>query len=661
MEQRAPAVVAVVVTTGAGPGLDATLASLVAQDYPELSVLVLANGDADGVAARVASVAPEAFVRVLEENRGFGAACNEAALMVEGSAFFLFCHDDVRLDADAVSAMVEAAYRANAGVVTPKVVGYDDPMVLVHVGQTCDRFGVVQERVEPGEIDHGQQDLERDVFVAPGGVTLVRSDLFAALRGFDPVITLLGEDLDLCWRAQVAGARIVVAPTARVAHRETVASGERPASVPGDRRASLRDLQRRHHLLIVATGWGRRYRLTTLVELAVLDAMELVIALVGRDTDRAGAILGSWRWLLSHRRVVLERRRRLREFRILSDAELHRLQVGGARRLERFVVTLVRHGLDRARGILPGEPEPEAEPEPDERVGFAAAFSEDEEFDELGASEEAVPRRPLRFLASFRSQAGAMVVVVALWLIGSRNLVAMHLPLIGRLAPLDSWWTTWRHFFASWSPAGVGTGSPGAPGYAELGLAGSFVVGRMGILPRVALIFAAPLGAVGVGRLLKDRVSNRARLVAAVAYLALPVGANMIAQGRIDVLVALASLPFVVRRLFDLLGVPGYPAAPFRDPVPFGQHGWRTTRAGQTLVAVMVVALVTAMAPATLVAAALVILGVALARLGDRDPADAPSRPWSTGSRVLLGVALLLAPLTLDTALAGRSALSVFG
>ena len=202
-------------------------------------------------------------MRVLEENRGFGAACNEAALMVEGSAFFLFCHDDVRLDPDAVQLMVEAAFRTNAGIVTPKVVAYEDPLVLLHVGQTCDRFGVVRERIELGEIDHGQQDLERDVFVAPGGVTLVRADLFTTLRGFDPLITLLGEDLDLCWRAQVAGARIVVAPLAKVAHRETIATGERPVTAPGTRRASRQDLQRRHQLLVVATGWrgalfGRR-------------------------------------------------------------------------------------------------------------------------------------------------------------------------------------------------------------------------------------------------------------------------------------------------------------------------------------------------------------------------------------------------------------------
>src|SRR6201998_1312471 len=246
MDSRAPAVVAVIVTTGAGPGLEAAAASLAAQHYEALSPLVLAHGDAPHVAGRVAPVAPHAFVRVLDENRGFAAACNEGALMVQGSAFFLFCHDDVRLEPDAVQLMVEAAFRANAGIVTPKIVSYDDPLVLLHVGQTSDRFGVVRWGVELGEIDHGQQDLERDVFVAPGGVMLVRADLFATLRGFDPLITLLGEDLDLSWRAQVAGARIIVAPLAKVAHRESIARGERTYAALGTRRASRRDLQRRH-------------------------------------------------------------------------------------------------------------------------------------------------------------------------------------------------------------------------------------------------------------------------------------------------------------------------------------------------------------------------------------------------------------------------------
>jgi len=663
MESRAPAVVAVVVTTGPGPGLEATLASLVAQDYEELSLLVIANGETEHVPARVAAVAPHAFVRILEENRGFAAACNEASLMVEGSAFFLFCHDDVRLEPDALQLMVEAAFRTNAGVISPKFVAYEDPLVLVHVGQTSDRFGVVHERVELGEIDHGQQDLERDVFVAPGGVTLVRSDLFATLRGFDPLIPVLGEDLDLCWRAQVAGARIVVAPLAKVAHRETIATGERQVSAVGTRRASRQDLQRRHQLLVVATGWGARTSISTLSMLFVLDFMELSLALVGRDSDRAGAIVGSWRWLFHNRKRIRERRRQSRATRILSDAQLRRLQVGGASRLKRFFFTLLREGLDRARGILP-EPDAELGEEIDDLagVGFGAVFSEEEEFDEIPDSGVLELRnRPSRFLTSFRTQATVVLAVGVLWLIGSRNLFAMHLPLLGRLAPLDSWWSTWRHFFATWSANGVGSGSPGMPGYGVLGFAGTFVLGRMGVLPRLALVAAVPVGAWGVARLLRGRVSNRARVVASLAYLAFPLGVNMIGGGRIDVPVVVAGLPLVVRRLFELLCVPGFRAGPYPEAVPFGHRGWRSTEAGQRMAAIMLIALLTAMAPATLVVVVLIVGGVSLARFFESDEFARRVRPWRLVGSLGFNVAIFLLPLTVDFFLSGRRAFELFG
>jgi len=661
MESRAPAVVAVVVTTGPGPGLEAALASIVAQDYEELSLLVVANGSHEHVAARVAAVAPNAFVRVLEHNRGFAAACNEASVMVEGSAFFLFCHDDVRLDPECVGLMVEAAFRTNAGIVTPKFVNYEDPLILLHVGQTCDRFGVVRDRVENGEIDHGQQDLERDVFVAPGGVTLVRTDLFRTLRGFDPLIPIIGEDLDLCWRAQVAGARIVVTPQARAAHRETVASGERTVTARGTRHASLSLLQRRHQLLVVATGWRFSRALLTMATLLVMDIMELFLALLGRDSDRVSAIVGSWAWLFGHRRRIRERRRQRKTTRVLSDAQLLRLQDVGASRLTRFFLVLLREGLESARGILPA-PLAETEGpsgETEDGVGFAAAFAEDEVFDEgLELNDERL--HPTRFLTSFRSQAVVVVVVALLWAMGARNLMAMHLPLIGRLAPLDSWWTTWRHFFASWSPNGVGSGAPGSPGYGILGFAGTFVFGRMWVLPRLALIGAVPLGAFGVARLLQGRVSNRARVAATLSYLALPTGLNMIGQGRVDVLAVVAGLPFIVRRLFDLLRVSGFQSTPYGDPAAFGHRGWRTTEAGRRMSTIMVIAAVSALAPATLVVVALIVVGVTLSRWLEPDDAVA-TRPWRLLGSILFNVAVFLLPLTVDTAIAGRQAFSVFG
>jgi len=58
--------------------------------------------------------------------------------------------------------------------------------------------------------------------------------------------------------------------------------------------------------------------------LAVLDVFEIGLALVGRDTDRAGAIVNSWRWLIKQRKRVRQRRRQLHALRVLSDSELRR-------------------------------------------------------------------------------------------------------------------------------------------------------------------------------------------------------------------------------------------------------------------------------------------------------------------------------------------------
>src|ERR1700722_9724290 len=235
MEMMAPQVVAVVVTCDPGPWFEESLAALAAQDYEELSVLVLDAGSAEDPSARVASVLPAAYVRRLGSNQGFGASANEVLTMVEGASHFLFCHDDVAPDPDVVHVLVEESFRSNAGIVAPKLVAWDDPTRLLHVGMAVDKGGAVVDRMEPGEIDHGQHDAVRDVFLAPGGCTLVRFDLFSELGGFDPEVFAMGEDLDLCWRAQILGARVGVAPGARVRHLEMLASGRRalPAHLAG--------------------------------------------------------------------------------------------------------------------------------------------------------------------------------------------------------------------------------------------------------------------------------------------------------------------------------------------------------------------------------------------------------------------------------------------
>ncbi len=219
-EPAAPGVVAVVVASGHEPWLGEVLGSLAAQDYSNLSFLVADVGTDGKLADRVASSLPQAHFARMPAGTGFVEAANRAIEMVAGVAHVLLCHNDVALAPDAVRLLLEEAYRSNAGLTCPKFVMWDAPDRLLSVGMGADHLGVVHSLVEPGELDQGQHDAAREVFVAPSGALLVRRDLWRALGGFNADVGGPGEDLDLSWRAHLAGARVVVAPQARARHFE---------------------------------------------------------------------------------------------------------------------------------------------------------------------------------------------------------------------------------------------------------------------------------------------------------------------------------------------------------------------------------------------------------------------------------------------------------
>ncbi len=209
-------------------------------------MLVLDNGSTDDPTPRIAAAMPRAFVRrhVAEDafGRGDASAANASLEAVEGATFLCFCHDDVTLDADAVRLMVEEAYRSNAGIVGPKLVDDANPEILLEVGMTVDHYGVPFSGIEPEEVDQEQHDAVRDVFFVSNAAMLVRADLFHELSGFDPATVPGADDVDLCWRARLAGARVIVAPSARARHRLAAYNEPRPArpSEPEGARARRR-------------------------------------------------------------------------------------------------------------------------------------------------------------------------------------------------------------------------------------------------------------------------------------------------------------------------------------------------------------------------------------------------------------------------------------
>jgi GT2 family glycosyltransferase len=503
-----PPVVVTVVAHDPGDWFEAALRSVAAQTYRNLSVLVVDAGSAEPVAPRVAAVVPEARVRRLDSNPGFGPSCNELIGAVSGAAFHLLCHDDVLLAPNAVRVLVEEAYRSNAGIVGPKLVRWDEPDRMLSVGMGADRFGAPVDLVERGELDQAQHDGVRDVFFVPGAATLVRADLFESLGGFDPSIDLLGEDLDLGWRAHVVGARVVVAPSARVAHLEAL----------GLRRSvdDRRRLQLRHRQRAVRVATRTPTRVVTLLGSAVLALAEVVASLVLGRFAQVGDVVGAWTWNLRHRRDLRDRRSALNDLRAASDREVRALQSGGSARLRRFL-----------RGRTAGG---------DDRLQVVAGS------------------RGRALTESLRSASGRTVVlawlaVLGLLTVGSRSLLGGDIPAVGELVPFEPIGSMVGSWGSGYRTVGLGASSAAPPALGLFSAASLVTLGAEHIARALLILGALPVGAIGAWRLVRPIGSRRAAVVALLAWVLNPLAYDALSRGRWAALVVVAVTPWMVLQL----------------------------------------------------------------------------------------------------------------
>ncbi len=554
-----------------GDWFEETLTSISRQTYPDLGLVVIDNASTEELEDRVHRIVPDAHLHRLEEDRGYGTAANLVTELVEGATFYLFVHDDIALEDDSVRQLVEEAFRSNAGIIGPKLVDWHDPTRLLQVGLGADKTGVLAPYVEVGELDQEQHDAVRDVFAVPGACMLVRADLFAALHGFDEAIDYLGEDLDISWRAHTAGARVMVAPAARVRHLEAL--GERIEV--DDRRRRLA----RHRLRTTLVAYGFWHRLRVLPQALLFAVVEALYGLVSGNPGQARDVLGAWPWNLKRLPSALARRKRVRASRGVSDSDVRQFQVSGNARLN----ALMRGQLARR----------------DDRVTTFTRSTRD-----LAGA----------FQAGSSQFAGVFALALAiLLLVSSRELVWGDIPAIGELSRFpDSPGTLLNAWWSGWSRDGLG-GPGGQPtALALLGVLGYLMAGAMRVLRVVLIVGMIPAGGIGAWRLARPIGSSRASVAAFAVYLAIPVPYNALARGSWSGLVAYAASPWLLLALGRSTGV-----APFGprqldddDPAPSSPPPARRL-VPLTLGLGLLLALVAAVVPSFVIMA--VATGVALA------------------------------------------------
>ena len=508
----APPVVASMVVYQPGPWFVESLQALAAQTYPQLQTLFLVvgthDGDGEGIdtdlTELIHSVLPQAVVRHIEGNPGFGLVSNEVARLVDGEGgFFCLLHDDVALEPEAIERLIEETYRSNAGLVGPKLVEWDDPTILQSVGLNVDRIGEVEPLIGDNEKDQEQHDSVRDVFALSSACLLIRSDLFRELGGFNRQIDFFGEELDLCWRAHLSGARVLIVPAAKARHRNGIDS--RATNVE---RTSA---QARNRVRTVVTLSGGLQLPFVMLQMLVASVVQVVAGIFGGGFTAALASLRASLAVIIDLPYVLRRRSEVRPLRLVAASEIHDLQVSGSARFSSFV-------RRRSR-----------------RIQQASLAQKDRK--------DAVKHQ--RFVTN------VFIAIIAFVLLGSRSFVLHGVSRIGEFLPMRAVSESPRalvtSFVSGWTQGGFGSAGSNSSGYVLMALAGAISFGRTGALQTVLIIGTVFVGAFGMWKVPTGYFSLRARAIGMAMYVAVPLPYVALSKGRLSDLLVYAALPWVLR------------------------------------------------------------------------------------------------------------------
>lgn len=199
-----PDVTVIVVTFNCAGFIATTLRSLAHHDPAEVEVVVVDNASTDNTLAIVQAEMPGATVVPLARNAGFAEANNVGARHARGRYLFLL-NPDAWVESETIPRMVSVLDAdSRIGVLGTTVLHPDGSMQ--DAGNKLDRMGFpVPQR------PRGAHGITRDVFFASGcGFMTGRAD-WESLGGFDGRLFMFCEEVDYCWRVQLADKDVAIA------------------------------------------------------------------------------------------------------------------------------------------------------------------------------------------------------------------------------------------------------------------------------------------------------------------------------------------------------------------------------------------------------------------------------------------------------------------
>jgi len=267
----APKVSIVILNWNGQAYLQRFLPSVLATRYGNCEIIVADNGSTDNSISWLREQHPGVRVIIMPQNGGFAKGYNDALKQVAAD-YYVLLNSDVEVQPGWIAPVIDL-------MEADKLIGACQPKILMEgrrnmfeyagaAGGWIDFLGYPFARgrvFDVCEEDKGQYDDTAAVFWASGAALFVRAGVYHACGGLDEYFFAHMEEIDLCWRMQLAGYKIMVCPASVVYH---VGGGTLPK---GNERKVF--LNFRNNLVMLCKNMPRQQLLWKLPLRLLLDAI----------------------------------------------------------------------------------------------------------------------------------------------------------------------------------------------------------------------------------------------------------------------------------------------------------------------------------------------------------------------------------------------------
>lgn len=223
-DKSLPSVAIVILNYNGKKHLENFLPSVLQSTYENKRVIVADNASIDDSITFVKAAFPTVEIIINQQNDGFAGGYNWALSNIEAD-YYVLLNSDVSVTAGWMEPIIHLMESdATIGACQPKLLSYFNPHLFEYAGAAGGYIDLLGYPFSRGRIfdvcepDQGQYNQVKSIFWASGAALFVRAKLYHQLGGLDSRFFAHQEEIDLCWRMQLAGYQVMSCPSSKVYH-----------------------------------------------------------------------------------------------------------------------------------------------------------------------------------------------------------------------------------------------------------------------------------------------------------------------------------------------------------------------------------------------------------------------------------------------------------